>query len=46
MIEQLRAEIEQLKRRGSAASFFQRHAQVRSEASGAQAGPGIFPLSQ
>jgi hypothetical protein len=48
MIEELRAEIEQLKRRGSAAPFsnFQRHAQVQSQASGAQAGPELFPLSK
>ena len=46
MIEQLRAEIEQLKRRGGAAPFSQRYAQTRPPAPGAQARSGLFPVSQ
>jgi len=50
LIEGLRVDLEQLKKRGSAAprlrgSVFQRYAQDQSEGAGAEGGPGVFPVS-
>jgi len=43
LIELLRAEIEQLKRRGIGGAIFQRNPQAKSQASRAEAGARILP---
>jgi len=45
LIEQLRTEIEQLKKRGSAAPFSKGTRKFSPKAPGAEAGPGVFPVS-